>query len=176
MSVDDWASMMVLAQKGDAETYKLLLTDISIKMRPFVAQRVHPDAVDDLIQEILLRVHAYRDSYSSDRPMKPWINSIARNAIIDHAEKRKKMVVIDSGIEVEAIESHAYGETTQLDDRIDAILRGMPEDQRLAFQLTKIQGLSLEEGAAIAGISLSAFKSRAARAVQSFKKILEEQE
>jgi RNA polymerase sigma-70 factor (ECF subfamily) len=151
--------------------YEKLLREIAGTMRPFVARRVAAQAVDDLLQEVLMRVHAYRDSYIPGKPMKPWVNSIARNVIIDFSEKKKKLLAMFDGTDIGEI-AGVHGSQFVAEDQLDQVLKQMPEDQRVAFKLTKLQGLTIQEGAKMVGASESAFRSRTARAIQSFKDLL----
>ena len=54
-------------------------------LRGFVAKRVANEAeVDDVLQEILLRMHRRIDTLKDPRRVIPWVYQIARHAIIDH--------------------------------------------------------------------------------------------
>lgn len=48
------------------------------------------------------------------------------------------------------------------------ILRGMPTDERIALVLHRVEGLSLEEAAQVAGMSLSTFRRRFERGEAKF--------
>jgi len=164
---------MIAAQSGNRIAYNQLLKDIYQSMKGFVARKVPQDAVEDVLQDILIRVHTYRDSYSSDRPFKPWVNSIARNVIIDFSQKRRRLLNVVTSDQIEELNSIGVGHF-DVDQELALVLDQLPDEQRVAFQLTKIQGLSLHEGAKILGISVSAFKTRTARAITNFKLIMEQ--
>jgi RNA polymerase sigma-70 factor, ECF subfamily len=55
---------------------------------------------------------------------------------------------------------------------LDAVLAGLPADQREAFSMLKLDGLSVEAAAARAGVSVGALKVRAHRAYKSLKRLI----
>jgi RNA polymerase sigma-70 factor (ECF subfamily) len=77
---------MQAAQDGDKAAYETLLTDIVPLLRA-VVQRTWRNAhdVDDIVQDVLLSLHAVRDTYDPARPLVPWLLTIARRRIADAA-------------------------------------------------------------------------------------------
>ena len=55
---------------------------------------------------------------------------------------------------------------------LSAALAELPPDQREAFSMLKLDGLSVEAAAARAGVSVGALKVRAHRAYQSLKRLI----
>ena len=55
------------------------------KLRPFVAKRVREADVDDVVQEVFLRIQRGLSSLRDDQRFGPWVYQIARSAIVDHA-------------------------------------------------------------------------------------------
>ena len=55
---------------------------------------------------------------------------------------------------------------------LGAILAELPADQRKAFSMLKLDGLSVEAAAAQAGVSIGALKLRAHRAYKSLKRLI----
>jgi len=56
------------------------------------------------------------------------------------------------------------GEAESPFDRLDAALDALPADQRLAFVLAEVHGLTYEQVAAVQDIAVGTIKSRIARA------------
>ena len=82
---------MQAAQAGDAEAYQRLLRELLPWVRGVVHRRLGADAAgDDVVQEVLLRIHTARHTYRPERPLLPWVGAIARNASIDLARRRAR--------------------------------------------------------------------------------------
>lgn len=58
---------------------------LEAKLRPFVAKRVREADVDDVVQEVFLRIQRGLSSLRDDQRFGPWVYQIARSAIVDHA-------------------------------------------------------------------------------------------
>jgi RNA polymerase sigma factor (sigma-70 family) len=54
----------------------------------------NPEDRDDLVQEVLLRVHRGLGGLKGQTAPGPWIYSIAHNAIIDHWRKKGRVAAI----------------------------------------------------------------------------------
>lgn len=97
--------------------------------------------------------------------------TIARNLCLNHKRNRKVTVAIDD-FHFPTSESKNY-EQKELLDLIARSLELLDYDHREAFVLREYDGLSYEEVAAIVGTSVTNAKSRAFRAKQKIKAILQ---
>ncbi len=87
-----------LRARGSAVSRRLLLEEIwnryHRRLILFVRPMVKGDA-EDLVQDIMLRVcrniHTYRPSYA----FSTWIYTIARNACLNHLEKKRRITWTD---------------------------------------------------------------------------------
>ena len=65
---------MQAAQAGDADAYLDLLRTITPRLRQVIIRQrgfAGPDAVEDLLQDVLLSLHAVRATYDPQRPFMP---------------------------------------------------------------------------------------------------------
>ena len=65
-------------------------------LRAFIAKRVGNEAeIEDLLQEVFLRVHQNAQSLQEPERMVSWVFQITRNAIVDHyrssAQRRREL-------------------------------------------------------------------------------------
>ena len=75
---------MAAAQGGDKIAYETLLRDcISFIRQVARAQGVHPDGIDDVVQETLLTIHGARQTYDPSRSFTAWLGVIAQRRAID---------------------------------------------------------------------------------------------
>ena len=60
------------------------------ELRRFVLAKVSdPATVDDILQDVYLRIHTHIDSLRDCSRLQSWVYQIARNAIVDHYRSRR---------------------------------------------------------------------------------------
>jgi RNA polymerase sigma-70 factor (ECF subfamily) len=162
---------MARAQDGDREAYRALLDDIAPGLLRFFRSRVSvAEDARDLLQETLIALHRARHTYDPTRPLEPWLFAIARNVATDHLRRQLGRstweVLVDEPPEVEAAAEGAP------ERQLEQALARLPPTQRQAFEMLKIEGLSVETAAARAGTTAGALRVRAHRAYQALKAML----
>lgn len=133
------------------------------KLRGFLSRRISNAAdVDDLTQEILLRIHQSANTLEDERRIHGWIWQIARNAVIDHYRRRRPTVDLDSlDLDIEAEESSDIQELVLT--WLAPTIQRLPEPYRDAMRLSEIEGLTQAEVATRLSLSVSGAKSRIQR-------------
>ncbi len=132
---------------------------------------------DDLLQQTLLQMHRHRGSYAAEFAVLPWAFAIARRLFVDEFRRRKtdalwsaRSVSDDDRVCGSCPDDEvASRETARIIDR--ELLR-LPETQRVAFELLRIDGLSHDEAAQVLGTTVSAVKLRAFRAYAALRAAL----
>src|ERR1700750_2477282 len=84
------ASLMRWAQDGDAEAHGPLMLELSVTIRPIDRYRrsfLERADVEDVVQDVLLSVHAVRATYDPTRAFIPWLLAITRNRLADGARR-----------------------------------------------------------------------------------------
>jgi RNA polymerase sigma-70 factor (ECF subfamily) len=162
---------MAAAQRGDAEAYRALLTDLGPSLVRFFRGRVGDSGeAEDLCQETLIALHRTRHTYDPSRPLEPWLFAIARNIATDAARRRLSRmsweVLVESPPDAQAEAEGGTG--LQLQQALDQL----PASQRQAFEMLKLEGLSVDAAAARAGTTPGALKVRAHRAYRALKAML----
>ena len=157
-------------------------------LHAFIAKRVNDQGhVEDILQDVFVRVHRQMDRVNDPRRIISWIYQITRNAIIDHYRKPGRQREIPSGLsaELEGLDEVAETSTaTHLGDMAEpraelaACLRPMierlPQDYRDAITLVEIDGLTQQAAATQMGLSLSGMKSRVQRGRAQLKQMLDD--
>ncbi|MCH9687904.1 MAG: sigma-70 family RNA polymerase sigma factor [Deltaproteobacteria bacterium] len=149
-----------------AQATQRLVDDV----RRFVRRRVDDrTAREDLVQEILLRVHGRRDQLRDDERLAGWVRRIASNVVTDHYRRRRRAEVLSPTLdEPNPIEPAPAPEPEPERALIGAWLiktvAELPAPHRDILTLTELQGLTQRESAARLGLTLSAAKSRVLRA------------
>ncbi len=152
-------------------------------LRAFIAKRVNDHGhVDDILQDVFLRVHRQMDSVNDPRRVVSWIYQITRNAIIDHYRKPGRQREVPAGLsaELEVLNevSETFADTAEHRTELAGCLRPMIEqlskDYRDAITLVELQGLTQRAAASQMGISLSGMKSRVQRGRKQLKQMLDD--
>lgn len=60
-------------------------------VKSYIGRRVsNPEDRDDLVQDVLLRIHRGLDGLKGQASLGPWVYSIASNAVVDYWRRRGK--------------------------------------------------------------------------------------
>lgn len=163
------ARWMESAQRGDRDAYRALLEDIAPELGAFLRRRVRDESdAEDLVQEVLLAVHRARHTFDPSRPFDPWMYAIARNALTDHLRRNAARARWETA-PGDLPDGVAEAGPSLGRAHLEQALEGLPESQREAFRMLKIEGLSVEAAAARAGVSPGALRVRAHRAYQALR-------
>ncbi|HXF54385.1 MAG TPA: sigma-70 family RNA polymerase sigma factor [Hyphomicrobiaceae bacterium] len=178
------AELMARAQEGDGAAYGELLRLVTPRLRRAVKhrRRLEPCDVEDLVQDILLSLHAARATYDPTRPFMPWLLAIARNRIADWARRHARgaanevangelpetFALVSANRLIESFGEESFGDG----EALARALANLPPGQRRAVELTKLKELSLKEAAAASGMTVSALKVAVHRAMGALRRAL----
>jgi RNA polymerase sigma-70 factor (ECF subfamily) len=160
--------------RGDDVAFEFVYAAISGRVRAFLRRRVRGDlVVEDLAQQTFLQMHRGRATFAQGSPVLPWALAIARRLLIDHIRYGRRRGV-DHQDTLEEIDTGAYTDDGVLEarDLAGALQREftrLPESQRTAFELMRLDGLSHIDAARTLGITVTAVKLRAHRAYVSLR-------
>lgn len=156
-------------------------------LRAFVSKRVANEAeVEDILQEVFLRMHRKLDSLKDPRRVVSWLFQITRHAIIDHYRKPARRREMPAGLSADLDTDHPVPVPPVTDESADAgqlrtelagCLRPMIDrlsaDYRQAVTLVELDGLTQQAAAKRLGLSVSGMKSRVQRGRRQLKDMLE---
>jgi RNA polymerase sigma-70 factor (ECF subfamily) len=170
---------------GDVAAFQKLYASVAPRMLGYLIGLVGDRAAaEDLLQQTFLKVHEARDVYVRGADPVPWLYTIAHRTCLDELRRRKRARVqlTEDGKAPELMvadlagspEGAAASEADGLSKVTLAALEQLPQNQREALLLTKVQGRTHQEAAAITGTTPGAIKLRAHRAYVALRKILGE--
>jgi RNA polymerase sigma-70 factor, ECF subfamily len=167
------AQLMERLQRGDAWACSTLLDDIGPSLTRFLRRRVaDPHELEDVYQEVLMAIFEARHTYEPGRPFEPWLFAIARNIAADYARRRWSRA---SWEELVAEPPERPADTSNVAaPELAMLLDRLPSDQREAFSMLKLEGLSTEAAAARTGVSVGALRVRAHRAYKALRRLIGE--
>jgi RNA polymerase sigma-70 factor, ECF subfamily len=160
----------VAALAGDAVAYQQFLSALSAHLRAFFRKRMSqiPDDVEDLVQESLLAIHNSRHTYRPQQPLTAWVHTIARYKLVDLLRSRARREQLNDPLDDE-LDIFAKSDTEEADSRRDlaTLLASLPERQRRALVMIKLEGASVAETALATGMSEASVKVGVHRAVKA---------
>lgn len=162
--------LMVASQNGDKVAYRKLLIECDKWLRRYYSNKIHYDALDELVQETLISLHKKRASFDPKRKFIPWLATIARYRWIDYLRKlyrKGETSIIEETIAAPEDDSV----TSKLS--LDALLEKLPEKQVEAIRLVKITGYSIAEASKKTGQSESAIKVNIHRGLKKMGSLFE---
>ena len=169
-----WASLMAAAQGGDARAYDTLLREVAPRIRAISRARLRdPTEAEDAVQDTLMTIHALRHTYDPARPFGPWLATIASRRAVDRLRRHGRTTGRESAIDdlPEAAAAVAPEAETRLAARhLRDAVAGLPESQRTALRLAKLEDLPLSEASARSGLSVGALKVATHRALNTLRR------
>jgi RNA polymerase sigma-70 factor (ECF subfamily) len=177
---DQLGVLMHAAQRGDRTAYHQLLSAVTPRIRRLVARRrsfSSAEDVEDLVQDVLLSLHAVRATYDPRRPFMPWLLAIVRNRLADGARRYRRtaareVLIDDADVTFAAPATNSTQDLSHELEALDHALQALPAGQRQAIELLKLQELSLKEAAAASGATIGALKVATHRAIEALRKAL----
>ena len=151
-------------------------TDVAAKVRPFVARRVATAEIDDVMQDIFIRMQRSIGGLRDEERFTSWLFQIARSSVAEHARTRARHPVADSPeLEPPAAESEEDDREAMrsLSTCITMFVAGLPSPYREAITLVELEGMTAREAAEIVGISVSGMKSRVQRGREQLRRMFE---
>jgi len=152
--------------------------DIERRLRPFVARRVaSPADVDDVVQEIFVRIHRGLSSLRDGESFGGWVYRIAQSCIADAARAggRSPLRRVDETPDMPAPAADPSDDLeSELGTCVALFVARLPAPYREAVTLTELEGLTQKEAAQMLGVTLSAMKSRTLRGREKIRDMFDE--
>lgn len=154
--------------QADHAAATALWDEFVVPVRAFVRRRA-PAGVDpeDVVQEVFLRVLRHLAAVPAVERLDAWIFRITRTALIDAQRAHRRRVDRATEVDPDRLAGDPHDDMAavrELAPCLAPFIAKLAEPYRGALELTTIQGLTQQEAAQRAGVSLSGMKSRVQRA------------
>lgn len=158
------------ALEGDGAAYRAALECIARRLRAVLRRRMQslPDDVEDLVQETLLAIHLQRGTWDPAVPVGRWALAIGRHKLVDLWRRRGRREALQDSLDELTDAEQPVGVEDDGEARRDlrVLIAELPDAQRRAIELTKLEGLSVAEASARTGVSESALKVQVHRGLK----------
>jgi RNA polymerase sigma-70 factor (ECF subfamily) len=141
--------------------------EVAARLRPFIARRVSPAEIDDVMQDVFVRMQRGLPQLRDEERFTSWLFQIARSSVAEHMRTRARHPIADGDADEEPA-----AETEEDDDReaarelagcVSLFVGQLPSPYREAITLVELEGRTAKEAAEMVGISVSGMKSRVQR-------------
>ncbi|MEM6677538.1 MAG: sigma-70 family RNA polymerase sigma factor [Pseudomonadota bacterium] len=159
-----WSTAMQAAIAGDRQAYAGLLAAIAERVRRYAGARLGragygAEEAEDVVQEVLVAIHAKRETWEPGRPIGPWVDAIIRYKTADALRRlgRRRALTSDTfDLVVDTVAAPAAAVEAPGD--IDRHLSALPCRERGVVAALGIDGLSIASCAQRFGISEGAVR------------------
>jgi RNA polymerase sigma-70 factor (ECF subfamily) len=158
--VDDLTELLIHARDGDRLAFAGFVRHAQADVWRLCVRLAGRSEADDLTQETFVRAFRALPAYRAEASARTWLLAIARRACADAVRRAERIRRRDRRLgppDTIAPDRTATAE-------IDLLLAALDDDQRAAFVLTQLHGLSYAEAAEVCAVPVGTIRSRVARA------------
>lgn len=152
---------------GDDSAFSELYSLLSPQLFRLCIHLVGRVDAEELLQEVFLKMHRARSSFTPGASVSAWCYAIARTTCVDRVRRKQRRP--ESAMEKEQLEAQvdpgascpeSASAGRALEDVLHTRLAGLSDTLRSAYMLVKVEGMSCAEAAGLLGTSPSAVKQR----------------
>ena len=186
-STEDESALIRRAAAGDAAAVRIIIKTHNQRLYRLVRAVLRSNAdAEEVLQEAYLSAFARLDSFQGEASLSTWLSRIALNAALMRlrAQKRMKRAAPAHAMDAEIIPFPLSSSTAdperamaqrQLLHLVEEATDALPETFRLVFVARVIEGLSVEETAALLDLPAATVTTRLHRARKLIRSQLEAQ-
>jgi RNA polymerase sigma-70 factor, ECF subfamily len=173
------------AQSGDSAAFNEIVLAYRKRIMGTITRLIaRPEDVEDVAQEVFLRLYFSLDQLRTPEVFEPWLYRLTVNAAYDYLRKQRRrqeyrmsdlseqqMMMADALAGGRAEQDER--ESKKIRDTVEALLGAVSEADRMLLMLKELEGLSLKELEKVYNINENALKVRLFRARQRVLKAFE---
>lgn len=170
-------ALIARCQQGDEQAFRELVDRYKNLVFGVVARSAaDPARVEDLAQEVFLRIHRGLPYFRGEAKLTTWIYRIVLNLLSQDAQRRRgsREVALDPDIPSHEPRTHDRAMTDlELRDRLDKALARLPANYRLLIAGHYLQDVKYEDLAEALGLPVGTVKTHLHRAKKQLRALLE---
>ena len=179
--------LIVQLQQGDEQAFKKLVDewqDMVYNTALGIVQNA--DDADDITQDVFVQVYQSVSSFKGESKFSTWLYRIVITKSLDHIKKKKRkkrfgfmqsLFGNNSDEEIHPAEFNHPGVLMENKERAAELFKALerlPEKQRIAFTLHRLEAQKHQDIATIMNLSVTAVESLIARAKGNLKQLLKD--
>lgn len=184
---DEDVQLMLAFQRGDESAFAKLVQRNQSNVFAVIYRFLGDQSdVEDLTQEVFLRVYRTVKRYSPTAKFSTWLYRIAANLSLNAIRAKSKVKIAQLEMPDDGDGDGFYREVAdpggdrpfdhldgqELQEKIAAAVAELPENQRIAIILNKYEHMSYDQIAEVLGCSMMAVKSLLSRARSNLRQSL----
>jgi RNA polymerase sigma-70 factor (ECF subfamily) len=174
---EDEKWLVVRVQNGDIAAFEKLLRLLYKPLRSYVTRIVGESTVDDVLQEISLKIYQKIKFLREPAAFRPWIYRIATRIALVHLRREQKWRPRDAdGDKFKAVSAITLPSHEEVASELLSKVDRVSPASRVVLLLHYQQNLSLEETAAILDVPLGTVKSRLSYGIATLRSFFKEKE
>lgn len=171
--------LVAIIRENDKELFGEIIRRYQTRLRHYLRKFVkHPDELEDVLQEVFIKVYRNLYGFDIEKKFSPWIYRISHNEALNHIKKyRRESVSLDETelhIVDERIDIKSDLESAQAKELIGELLGTMKEKYRAPLILYLFEEKTYDEIGDILRIPVSSVGTLIMRGKKHLKKLLEE--
>lgn len=184
--MSEWILIKQLKQKDEAAFKTVVETWQDMVFNTVLGIVQNPEDAEDVSQEVFVQVYESVNSFKGESKFSTWLYRIAITKAMDHIRKKKRkkrfafvqsLFGVDNEVLHDPPDFHHPGISLDNKERAAVLFMAidkLPENQKIAFNLHKIEALSYQEVSMVMKLSLSSVESLLHRAKNNLKQTLED--
>lgn len=183
----DEAELIDRLRKGDESAFRQVVESRKdLVYNTVLGLLQHPEDAEDVAQDVFIKMFESIHQFKGESAFSTWLYRIAVTKALEwiRSRKRKKRFAFITGLlgdnnelRYDPPDFHHPGVQLDNKERASRLFRSiakLPDNQRVAFTLHKVEGIPYQEIAAIMELSVSAIESLIHRAKNNLRKDLED--
>jgi RNA polymerase sigma-70 factor (ECF subfamily) len=167
------AQVVALARESRGDALELMYAAYKSRIYTYLLRLLaDPEGADDLTQDVFTKAYQALGSLTSEHRVLPWLYRIATNSGIDHIRRKRRFTWLRvgrlAGTREEPLMRDDHGALPER-DHVRQVLATLPAEQSTALLLHTLEGYSYKEIAEIQACTVTAVRSRLARARKAFR-------
>jgi RNA polymerase sigma-70 factor (ECF subfamily) len=175
------------ARSGDDAAFNQVVLAYRKRIMGTIARLIgRPEDVEDVAQEVFLRLYYSLDQLRTPEVFEPWLHRLTVNASYDYLRKQRRrnesrmadlseqqVVMADASAGGKANSDQKH--QTQVKELLDSLMGSLSKEDQILLKLKEVEGLSLKELERIYRVKENALKVRLFRARQRVLRVFEAQ-
>lgn len=170
-------ALLLRGLAGEEAAHRAFLTEAAALLRAFFRNRLRaaPEDAEDLVQETLVALHTKRDTYDPAYPLTAWLYAIARYRLIDHLRRVRRRGTHNSIDDIDIGGADPEYDASDARRDIATLLAKLPEKQRTAIRMVKLEEKSVREASELTGYSESDIKISIHRGMKALMRLMSQE-